>query len=704
MSDIDYSYNTAFRLDFDITNLDTGYLKTVEGTGYNSSYTDLNILLGKSGAAGKLGYYSNEAAGSGGTFANEHAVTLTPSKATKLTDMTVSFHGAGTFNGSQIAPPTAATIEITTNGSVETLTPEIVNGTITITGLSYTKVTQITITVTAGTARAYFGITSLYTNISTDQFSFSNNIISAKIVDQIGFYGDAEPMSQLTVVIDDPDDTYSITKNNGKYELFEINQEAHAYEDVIRYIYGDNYSGYSWHRDPLQTDTTIDLGTWYFQKAESRDGKLTMIFTDANGLQDKQPGVQAQYIDCKRTRAQYYRDVKNYNGTTIGPLTSDQTLREQAQQYSIFRNVSIDRADKRIFDGIDTAGMVRSAKLKMAQQVTKVKGSYPFRWVSLPTASNWDLINSVNAESPTSYFKNYSDYMRDLGTFKIDPNRISFLKISGYYYFCYRLDVSGCHYPRAYYGVSYLNGQSVDLVYVAPSITVNPLSDTGGVWLWFVLPNYYISTTEPTDEEKKQMIACIDSFRLWGIDAREYVNAYYAAGTYTVKPGGQWIYTTQNNVLVAAGDATITAVNIDSITFTVNTAGLVKIVGVALQEEKRTQLAEIEGNDENTIEQHVCSYNADMILPNGWAAARLENLQKWSIDAELEIVPWYQLTGSNWDNMSTEGHWIEPGKIFCYTPHDDADEYCSFRIYITEVETDLTGGFVRTVKGKAYKV
>ena len=93
-----------------------------------------------------------------------------------------------------------------------------------------------------------------------------------------------------------------------------------------------------------------------------------------------------------------------------------------------------------------------------------------------------------------------------------------------------------------------------------------------------------------------------------------------------------------------------------------------------------------------------------MILPNGWAAARLENLQKWSIDAELEIVPWYQLTGSNWDNMSTEGHWIEPGKIFCYTPHDDADEYCSFRIYITEVETDLTGGFVRTVKGKAYKV
>ena len=47
---------------------------------------------------------------------------------------------------------------------------------------------------------------------------------------------------------------------------------------------------------------------------------------------------------------------------------------------------------------------------------------------------------------------------------------------------------------------------------------------------------------------------------------------------------------------------------------------------------------------------------------------------------------------------------IKTDKIFCYTPNDDESEYCSFRIYITEIETDLTGGYIRTVKGKAYKV
>ena len=66
------------------------------------------------------------------------------------------------------------------------------------------------------------------------------------------------------------------------------------------------------------------------------------------------------------------------------------------------------------------------------------------------------------------------------------------------------------------------------------------------------------------------------------------------------------------------GDATVTGYDNDRVTFTVTTAGNIRIICNKIHEESAEQEAEIDNNDE-TVEQNIKTYSSDIILPDDWA-------------------------------------------------------------------------------------
>lgn len=551
----------------------------------------------------------------------------------------------------------------------------------------------------------------------------TEKIISAKMIQEKPMFPDSVPISTLEVVINDPEGVYDITKKNGLVEIAEVNQLANVNVDMTPMYFVRSTSGQAeWVTGNTQN---FDLGEWYFNKSSYKNNALTMQFYDEMGVNDK-------LVAYEETPIYFY----GYNSDEIvssgtAPFDSDITERDVAKYYLLPYPVSESSLREFCTQTIKTKPLTEQPNIELKQKVTGVTiQGRRFR-------AKYD---QSNIKSHQQWAKNI-DYSKggdhSYNSMHLPLNGI--LGVDGYY-------EETLNVTMAHFSPSYSDDGEIDCYRAGLRLSKTYLPYTFKIFAMkgdsIVSTLDYLTTSMSPDIIQVRLAneADFDCIKIRAVPAEMLVCEYLEPGTYTRTFPDTFI----NDSIEVFSDYAMYKLDVKidrarqhSLTFTVGEYCKVKIGQQQLVEERIEATATV-ANAASLAENTRTLYNPSMNRTVSKAGLQadantcLSLLNEYPYSVKVKLYP--QITDqSTYDTslgeftpditvpfcnfFNTKGIFIDdliqdnvemqtyllamkPGTIFDYRPA--ANRYNRlFSVWIEHIETDLTGGCIRTISGSA---